>query len=56
MENQMLHGHIASFFETAVAFLLLTNAISAAAAISAVRLLNLQGDAMRTPCRQGSAP
>jgi hypothetical protein len=47
----MLHDHIVSFLETAVGFLLLTNAISAAAAISAIRLLNLPADAMRTPSR-----
>ena len=43
----MLHAHIAS--ETAVAFLLLTNAISAAAAISAIRLLKLQANTTRRP-------
>jgi len=47
----MLHDHIVSFLEAAVVFLLLTNAVSAAAAISAVRLLNLQGGATRTPSR-----
>ena len=45
----MLHDHIVSFLETAVVFLLLTNAISAAAAISAVRLLMLQANTRRTP-------
>jgi hypothetical protein len=45
----MSHGHIVSFLEAAVVFLLLANAISAAAASSAVRLLNLQGDALRAP-------
>jgi len=45
----MLHDHIVSFLETAVVFLLLTNAISAAAAISAVRLLKLQANTTRTP-------
>jgi len=45
----MLHDHIVSFLETAVVFLLLTNAISAAAAISAVRLLKLQANTRRTP-------
>ena len=45
----MLHDHIVSFLEAAVVFLLLTNAVSAAAAISAVRMLNLKGDVMRTP-------
>ena len=38
----MLHDHVISFLETAMVFLLLTNAISAAAAISALRLLKLQ--------------
>jgi hypothetical protein len=45
----MLHGHIVSFLEVAVACLLLTNAISTAAAISAVRLLKLQVNTRRTP-------
>ena len=45
----MVHDHIVSFLETAVVFLLLTNAISAAAAISAVRLLKLQASIRRTP-------
>jgi len=45
----MLHDHIVNFLETAVVFLLLTNAISAAAAISAVRLLKLQASTRRTP-------
>jgi hypothetical protein len=45
----MSHDHIVSFLEAAVVFLLLTNAISAAAAISPVRLLKLQGDALRVP-------
>ena len=45
----MLHDHVVSFLETAVVFLLLTNAISAAAAISAVRLLKLQANTRRTP-------
>jgi hypothetical protein len=45
----MSHDHIVNFLEAAVVLLLLTNAISAAAAISAVRLLNLQGDALRAP-------
>ena len=45
----MLHDHIVNFLETAVVFLLLTNAISAAAAISAVRLLKLQASIRRTP-------
>jgi hypothetical protein len=45
----MFHDHIAGFLETAVAFLLLTNAISAAAAISAVRLLKPQANTRRTP-------
>ena len=47
----MLHDHILSLLEAAVVFLLLTNAVSAAAAISAVRLLSLQGNATRTPSR-----
>jgi len=38
----MSHDHVVAFLETAVVFLLLTNAVSAAAAISAVRLLKLQ--------------
>jgi hypothetical protein len=45
----MLRDHIVSFLETAVVFLLLTNAVSAAAAISAVRLLSLQANVKRTP-------
>jgi len=45
----MVHDHIVSFLETAVVFLLLTNAISAAAAISAVRVLMLQANTRRTP-------
>jgi hypothetical protein len=49
LENKMLHDHIINFLEAAVVFLLLTNAISAATAISAVRLLNLRGNAARTP-------
>jgi hypothetical protein len=44
----MLPDHVVSFLETAVVFLLLTNAVSAAAAIAAVRLLSLQANA-RTP-------
>jgi hypothetical protein len=35
--------------ETAVVFLLLTNAVSAAAAIAAVRLLSLQANVTRAP-------
>jgi len=45
----MLHDHIVNFLETAVVFLLLTNAISAAAAISAVRLLKLHASTKRAP-------
>jgi hypothetical protein len=45
----MLHDHIINFLEATVVFLLLTNAVSAATAISAVRLLNLQGNAARAP-------
>jgi len=45
----MLPGHMGSFLETAVVFLLLTNAVSAAAAIAAVRLLSLQANVKRTP-------
>ena len=45
----MLRDHIVSFLETAVVFLLLTNAVSAAAAISVVRLLMLQANIKRTP-------
>jgi hypothetical protein len=45
----MFHDHIVSFLETAVVFLLMTNAISAAAAISAVRLLKLQVTPERAP-------
>ena len=45
----MLRDHVVSFLETAVVFLLLTNAVSAAAAIAAVRLLSLQANVKRTP-------
>jgi hypothetical protein len=47
--SQMLPDHIVSFLETAVVFLLLTNAVSAAAAIAAVRLLSLQANVKRAP-------
>jgi hypothetical protein len=47
----MSHDHVVTFLGAAVVFLLLTNAISAATPISAIRLLNLQGDAMRTSGR-----
>jgi hypothetical protein len=43
----MLRDHIINFLEAAVVFLLLTNAVSAAAAISAMRLLNLRADGQR---------
>lgn len=45
----MLRDHIVSFLETAVVFLLLTNAVSAATAIVAVRLLSLQASVKRAP-------
>ena len=45
----MLRDHIVSFLETAVVFLLLTNAVSAAAVIAAVRLLRLPANAKRSP-------
>ena len=45
----MLHDHVVSFLETAVVFLLLTNAVSAAAVISAVRLLRLPANVTRSP-------
>ena len=45
----MLHDHIISFLETALIFLLLTNAISAAAAISALRLLKLHTGVQAVP-------
>jgi hypothetical protein len=45
----MLPDHSVSFLETAVVFLLLTNAVSAAAAIAAVRLLSLQANVKRAP-------
>lgn len=45
----MLHDHIISFLETALIFLLLTNAISVAAAISALRLLKLQTGVQAAP-------
>ena len=45
----MLRDQMISFLESAVVFLLLTNAVSAAASIAAVRLLNLQANAKRTP-------
>jgi hypothetical protein len=51
LENKMLHDHIVNFLEAAVALLLLTNAVSAPTAISAVRLMNLQGNATRTSSR-----
>jgi hypothetical protein len=43
----MLHDHIINFVEVALVFLLLTNAVSAAAAISVMRLLNLRADVQR---------
>lgn len=46
---KMLHDQVVGFLETSVVFLLLTNAVSAAAAISAIRLLALQAGAQRTP-------
>ena len=45
----MLRDHIVNFLEAAIVFLLLTNAVSAAAAISAVRLLSLQANVKRAP-------
>jgi len=45
----MLRDHIISFLEAAVVFLLLTNAVSATAAISAVRLLSLQARQKGSP-------
>jgi hypothetical protein len=45
----MLHDHVINFLETAIVFLLLTNAVSAVAAISAMRLLNLRADVQRKP-------
>jgi hypothetical protein len=45
----MLRDHIINFLEVALVFLLLTNAVSGAAAISAMRLLNLRADGHRKP-------
>ena len=45
----MLRDQMINFLQTAVVFLLLTNAVSAAAAIAAVRLLSLQANLKRTP-------
>jgi hypothetical protein len=45
----MLRDHVITFLETAVVFLLLTNAVSAAAAASAVRLLKLYAGVKRAP-------
>ena len=45
----MLRDHVITFLETAVVFLLLTNAVSAAAAASAVRLLKLHAGVKRAP-------
>lgn len=47
--SQMLRGYFANFLEAAVGFPLLASVISVAAAISAMRLLRLDGDAKRTP-------
>jgi len=45
----MLRDQMISFLEAAVMFLLLTNAVSAAAVIAAVRLFSLQANLKRTP-------
>jgi hypothetical protein len=47
----MLRDHVITFLETAVVFLLLTNAVSVAAAASAVRLLKLYTGVKREPTR-----
>jgi hypothetical protein len=45
----MLRDQMINFLQAAVVFLLLTNAVSAAAVIAAVRLLSLQANVKRTP-------
>ena len=45
----MLRDQMINFLQSAVVLLLLTNAVSAAAAIAVVRLFNLQENAKRTP-------
>jgi hypothetical protein len=45
----MLRDQMINFLQAAVVLLLLTNAVSAAAAIAAVRLLNLQANVKRAP-------
>ena len=45
----MLRDQMINFLQGAVVFLLLTNAVSAAAAIAAVRLVSLQTNLKRTP-------
>ena len=45
----MLRDQMLNFLQVTVVFLLLTNAASAAAAIAAVRLLNLQANVKRRP-------
>ena len=45
----MLRDQMINFLQGAVVFLLLTNAVSAAAVIATVRLLNLQANVKRTP-------
>ena len=45
----MLRDQIINFLESAVVLLLLTNAVSATAAIAAIRLLSLQANVKRTP-------
>ena len=45
----MLRDQMINFLQGAVVFLLLTNAVSAAAAIAIVRLLTLQANVKRTP-------
>ena len=45
----MLRDQMINFLQGAVVFLLLTNAVSAAATIAAVRLLSLQANVKRTP-------
>ena len=45
----MLRDQMINFLQGAVVFLLLTNAVSAAATIVAVRLLSLRANVKRTP-------
>jgi hypothetical protein len=49
MEISDVTDHITSLLETAVVFLVLTNAVTAAAAIAAVRLLSLRANVKCTP-------